>query len=142
MKLSNFEKYENIFFVDFNLRLENPILNAKLRQQFVWGNNLKIYYFGAKYNLTYKYIQFVVYTKNLLRMVEGRYSILNDLKKTKKSNLLLYNNNLKLSYKSTFHRSLFNYLKNLNNYFEFMYLPKTAESVGSLDISFNRYIVK
>lgn len=142
LKLSNFEKYENIFFVNLNLRLENPILNAKLRQKFVWDNSLKIYYFGAKYNLTYKYIQLGVSTKNLLRMVEGRYSILNNLKKTKKSNLLLYNNNLKLLYKSTFHRSLFNYLKNLNNSFEIMYLPKTAASVGSLDISFNRSIVK
>merc|ERR1712110_1150322 len=114
LKLSNFEKYENIFFVDLNLRLENPILNAKLRQKFVWGNHLKIYYFGAKYNLT----------------------------KTKKSNLFLYNNNLKLLYKPTFHRSLFNYLKNLNNSFELMYLPKTAASVGSMDISLNRYVVK
>mgnify|MGYP000953579416 CR=1 FL=1 len=142
LKLSNFEKYENIFFVDLNLRLENPILNAKLRQKFVWGNHCKIYYFGAKYNLTYKYIQLGVSTKNLLRMVEGRYSILNDLKKTKKSNLFLYNNNLKLLYKPTFHRSLFNYLKNLNNSFELMYLPKTAASVGSMDISLNRYVVK
>ena len=142
LKLDNFEKYENVFFVNLNLRLENPILNAKLRQKFVWDNSLKIYYFGAKYNLTYKYIQLGVSTKNLLRMVEGRYSILNNLKKTKKSNLLLYNNNLKLLYKSTFHRSLFNYLKNLNNSFEIMYLPKTAASVGSLDISFNRSIVK
>ena len=75
-------------------------------------------------------------------MVEGRYSVLNNLKQTNKSNLLLYNNNLKLSYKATFHRSLFNYLKKLNNSFEIMYLPKTAASVGSLDISFNRSIIK
>lgn len=142
LKLSNFEKYENVFFVNLNLRIENPILNAKLRQKFVWDNNLKIYYFGAKYNLTYKYIQLGVSTKNLLKMVEGRYSLLNNLKKTKKSNLVLYNNNLKLLYKPTFHRSLFNYLKTLNNSFEIMYLPKTAASVGSLDISFNRSIVK
>ena len=141
LKLSNFEKYENVFFVNLNLRIENPILNAKLRQKFVWDNNLKIYYFGAKYNLTYKYIQLGVSTKNLLKMVEGRYSLLNNLKKTKKSNLVLYNNNLKLLYKPTFHRSLFNYLKTLNNSFEIMYLPKTAASVGSLDISFNRSIV-
>lgn len=142
LKLSNFEKYENVFFVNLNLRIENPILNAKLRQKFVWDNNLKIYYFGAKYNLTYKYIQLGVSTKNLLKMVEGRYSLLNNLKKTKKSNLVLYNNNLKLLYKPTFHRSLFNYLKTLNNSFEIMYLSKTAASVGSLDISFNRSIVK
>ena len=142
LRLSNFEKFENVFFINLNLRLENPILNAKLRQKFVWDNNLKIYYFGAKYNLTYKYIQLGVSTKNLLRMVEGRYSILNNLKKTNKSNLLLYNNNLKLSYKATFHRALFNYLKSLNNSFEIMYLPKTAASVGSLDISFNRSIIK
>merc|ERR1712000_562822 len=38
LKLSNFEKYENVFFINLNLRLENPILNAKLRQKFVWDN--------------------------------------------------------------------------------------------------------
>jgi NADH-quinone oxidoreductase subunit G len=141
-KLSNFEKYEKVVFVNLNLRLENPILNAKLRQKFIWDNNFKIYYFGAKYNLTYKYIQLGVSTKNLLGMVEGRYSLLNSLKGNKKANLLLYNNNLKLLYKPTFHRALFNYLKNLNHFFEIMYLPKTAASVGSLDISFNRSIVK
>ena len=142
LKLSNFEKYDNIFFVNLNLRIENPILNAKLRQKFVWDNNLKVYYFGAKYNLTYKYIQLGVSTKNLLRMVEGRYHVLNNLQKNKNANLLLYGSNVKLLYKAGFHRSLFNYLKNLNNSFEIMYLTKNAASTGSLDISFDRHIIK
>jgi hypothetical protein len=61
-KISNFNMYENIFLINLNLRIENAILNAKLRQKFLWDKTLKIYIFGAKFNLTYKYIHLGIST--------------------------------------------------------------------------------
>ena len=62
-KISNFNEYQNIFLVNLNLRVENAILNAKLRQKFLWDKKVKIFVLGAKYNLTYKYIQLGISTK-------------------------------------------------------------------------------
>ena len=40
--INSFKKYQNIFFMNLNLRLENPVLNAKLRQKFIWDINTNI----------------------------------------------------------------------------------------------------
>ena len=61
-KLKDFNIYQNLLLININLRLENPILNAKLRQKFLWDKKVKIFILGAKYNLTYKYIQLGIST--------------------------------------------------------------------------------
>ena len=54
---SNFNKYRNVILVNLNLRLENPLLNYQLRKKYIWEKNIKIYFLGSKYQLTYKYQQ-------------------------------------------------------------------------------------
>jgi NADH-quinone oxidoreductase subunit G len=141
-KISDFTKYKNVLLINLNLRIENPILNAKLRQKYLWENKLKIYFLGIKSNLTYKYIQIGISTKTFLSIIEGRHYLLNFFKKNLGLNLLLYNHELKNYYKTIFHRSFFCFLKKLNNLFTVIYLVKTASSIANLDLSFNRYIIK
>lgn len=138
--LNKFKLIKNIFLFNLNLRVENAILNAKLRQKLIWERTIKIYFIGSKYNLTYKYIHIGISTRNLLAMVEGNYFFYNFLKKNyKKNNLLLFSSDLKVCYKNEFSKTLFNLL---NNVLEINYLARSASSVGSMDLSFSRYIKK
>jgi len=57
--LNNLKNIYNIdvcILLNITLRLENPLLNAKIRQEYLW-NNTKIFQFGAKYTSAYKYSQ-------------------------------------------------------------------------------------
>lgn len=57
--LNNFKNFYNIdicLLLNITLRLENPLLNAKIRQEYLW-NNTKIFQFGTKYTSAYKYSQ-------------------------------------------------------------------------------------
>jgi NADH-quinone oxidoreductase subunit G len=138
-KNSNFDNYQNFLFVNLNLRIENPILNAKLRQKFLWDTKTNIFVIGSKYNLTYKYIHLGLSTKILLTLVEGRNPFLNKLKNNLNKNLLLYNSNLKYCYKTIFHKSFLIYLKKI---FDVNYLGKDASSIGYFDLSLDKSINK
>lgn len=142
LKIRDFNKYKNIFLINLNLRIENPILNAKLRQKYIWDTKLKIYFLGSKYNLTYKYIQIGISTRVFLQILEGRHYLFSFFKRSLDSNLILYNNELKDCYKTSFHRSLFNSFKELNKLTEINYLAKGASTLGSMDLSLNRYITR
>jgi len=141
-KNNNFNEYKNIFLVNINLRTENAILNAKLRQKFIWDSKVNIYIIGLKYNLTYKYIQLGISSKSLLLILEGRHVLLNSLKKNKDKNLVLYNSNLNDCYKSLFHKSFFNYINIFYSNFQFSYLAKNASSLGAFDLSLDKSISK
>lgn len=139
-KNDNFNRYQNIFLIHMNLRTENAILNAKLRQKFLWDSQVNIFIVGSKGYFTYKYIHLGLSTKTLLSMLEGRHYLLSSLRKPLAKNLLLYNSNLNDCYKATFHKLFFNYLKIYK--FHISYLVKSASSFGSIDLSLDRYISK
>lgn len=141
----NLSKYKNIFLIDLNLRIENPILNAKLRHKYIWDKKSKFFYLGSKYNMTYKYIHIGTTTKIFLKMVEGRNYLFNFLKRNLTEpieNLLLYSSELKKCYRNTFYRSFFNYFKTLTSFFEFNYLVQNSGTMGNLDLSINRFITR
>ena len=139
----NLNKYKNILLINLNLRIENPILNARLRQKFIWEHQSNFFYLGSKYNLTYKYIHLGTTTKILLKMVEGRNFLFNFLtRKLTKETLLLYSSELKKCYKNTFYRSFFNYLRKLNQFFDINFLVMNSSSMSYLDLSMSRYLVK
>lgn len=140
---STSKNYNSIFLVNLNLRLENPILNAKIRQKIIWGKSLNIYFFGSKYNLTYKYIHIGCSIKILLSIIEGGCFFFNFLKKKQpnpKTFLLLYSSALNNCYKNDFFKSFLLTIAALNNLFEISYLAKSITSVGSMDLSFSRFI--
>lgn len=146
LNYNNYNNYHSIFFVNLNLRIENPILNAKIRQKVVWDRAMKIFFFGSKYNLTYKYIHLGCSTRNLLSIIEGGCFFFNFLKKkqpdNKKKFLLFYSSVLNSYYKNEFFKALFQKIISLNKFFELNYLAKSAASIGSLDLSFSRFIKK
>lgn len=132
----DFNKFKNFFLFNLNLRFENPILNAKLRQRVIWQNKIVIFYLGSKYNLTYKYIHLGTTSKLFLKILEGRHYLLNFLKKNlTQENLLIYSSELKKCYKNLGYRSFFNYLKKLNKFFSITYLVNGVSSMGALDLS-------
>ena len=100
---TNISQFKFFFLINLNLRFQNPVLNAKIRQKQLWAKFTKIFYIGPKYNLTYKYHHLGTTTKILLKIVEGRYYLVNFLtnSKVKGSTLLLYGNELCNMYKNT-----------------------------------------
>lgn len=71
LKILDWSKVNTCILLNFNLRLENPLINSKLRQEYIW-NNLNIFFFGSKYNLTYKYYQISNNFKEFIKFIEGR----------------------------------------------------------------------
>ena len=143
----NFNVYKNFFLINLNLRVENPLINAKLRQKVVWDLDTKIFFLGNRYNLSYKYVHIGTTTKIFLKILEGRHFFFNfltsDLKKNKtKNNLLIYSSDLKSLYKNSYYRLFFNYLRYLTKFFEVLYLVKGANSLGGLDLNLGRSIIK
>lgn len=144
-RVNNLHEFKNIFLINLNLRRENPILNAKIRQKILWQRDIRLFFLGSKVNLTYKYKHIGNSIKAFLRMVEGRHHYFNFLVKDIKNNkvnpnLLIYSSELKKHYKNAAYRLFFNYLKGINFFFEVMYLSKGASSVGAMDLSIDRSI--
>ena len=71
LKITDWSKINKCLLLNFNLRLENPLINSKLRQEYIW-NNLTVFFFGSKYNLTYKYYQISNNLKEFIKFIEGR----------------------------------------------------------------------
>ena len=142
VNITNFDKYKSIILLNLNLRLESPILNAKLRQKYLWDRKINIFYLGEKYNLTYKYKQIGITTKVLLSLIEGKHFLFNFLKNNNSNSLILFGNDLQKTYKSSFNKVLFAYLKNLNKLIDIQFLSRNASSLGCLDLSLSRSIIQ
>ena len=71
-KLSNDDllTLNNLMLINLNLRLENPILNIKIRKN-VLKKGIKVYNFGYNSNLTYPIINFGINMMSFLKFVEG-----------------------------------------------------------------------
>jgi len=144
-RVKNLREFKNIFLINVNLRRENPILNAKLRQKVLWQRNIRLFFLGSKVNLTYKYKNIGNSIKIFLGMVEGRHHYFNFLIKDMRDNkvnpnLIIYSSELKKHYKNTAYRFFFKYLKGINDFFEIIYLSKGASSLGAMDLSIDRSI--
>lgn len=70
-KITDWSKINSCILLNMNLRFDNPVINSKLRQEYIW-NNLQIYSFGCNYNLTYKYINIGNSIKDFIKFIEGR----------------------------------------------------------------------
>jgi NADH-quinone oxidoreductase subunit G len=108
-----FEQYNLCLLLNLNLRLENTLLNAKLRQEYLW-NNLLIYSFGNKFNLTYKYFQLSNTMLDLKKFIEGRLLFNNLFIKFKYNSLILYGNNFINDLNTNFLFFINYYLSRLN----------------------------
>jgi NADH-quinone oxidoreductase subunit G len=110
LKNLNFSNYNLLILLNINLRLENPLINAKIRQEYLW-NNLLIYNFGSKYNLTYKYYQLGNNFNKFLKFIKGQHFLTNLVSNKKFNSLLLVSSNILQQYDNFFYKNLFNFLQ-------------------------------
>jgi hypothetical protein len=71
--LQNIHNIGMCLLINITLRTENPLLNAKLRQEYLW-NNTQIFQFGSKYNSAYKYAQLTNNLHNSYKILNGQIS--------------------------------------------------------------------
>jgi hypothetical protein len=109
----NFNSNNLVLLLNVNLRLENPLINAKLRQEYLW-NNLLIYNFGSKYNLTYKYYQLGNNIKTFIKFVKGQHLLTNLFVNKKYKPLILLSSNLLQQYDNFYYKNFFNFLLRIN----------------------------
>lgn len=109
LKKTNLNEYNLCLLLNLNLRIENPLLNAKIRQDYIW-NNLLIYSFGLKYDLTYKYYQISNNIKNFLKFIKGQTFLNNIILNSRYKPLILFSSNLLQRYDNIYYKNFFNFL--------------------------------
>lgn len=142
-----FYNYDLYIFYNYNLRIENPVFNSKLRQKVVWFNLNNLFFFGSNYNLTYKYYHLGNLHNDFVNFLNGKHWLCNFLYKF---------NNICFCYGNTIFQDIFlkkswNYylikLKNLKIKFlkkkikfYIYYLTSSITTISSFDLSFfSRY---
>ena len=90
--------YDFYIFYNYNLRIENPVLNSKLRQKVIWFNFNNLYFFGTNYNLTYKYYQLSNTHTDFVNFLFGKHWL---------CNILLKFNNIAFLYGNTIFNDFF-----------------------------------
>ena len=80
--IEDFNNCKHIFFLNLNLRIENPVLNAKFRKKYVWETKFNVFYFGESTHLTYNYTQLGLSTTSFFELYEGRNQVTNILQAT------------------------------------------------------------
>lgn len=86
--LSNLDSNDLIIIFNSNLRLEAPLVNTRIRKNYL-RNNVLIASFGCDLNLTYYYKNLGSSTKVLLAILEGRHWICKALLNAKKPAIIL-----------------------------------------------------
>lgn len=108
----NFNNYNLLLLINANLRLENPLINAKLRQEYIW-NNLLIYNFGSKYNLTYKYYQLDNNINSFIKFIKGQHLLNNLFVNKKYKSLILITSSLIHNFDNIYYKNFFLTLKRI-----------------------------
>lgn len=137
-------EYDFYIFYNYNLRIENPIFNSKLRQKVIWFNFSNLYFFGTNYNLTYKYYHLSNSNIEFINFLSGKHWVCNILLKYNKicfiygntvfqdffikKSWLYYYNKLQI-----FKNNLFKFKK---KEFNIIYLTSSISSISSFDLVF------
>lgn len=109
LKNNNLNNYNLCLLLNLNLRMENPLLNSKIRQDYLW-NNLLIYAFGVKYDLTYKYYQLGNNNQIFLKFLKGQTLLNNIFSNSKYKPLILLSSNLLHRIDNIYYKNIFNFL--------------------------------
>ena len=136
--------YDFYIFYNYNLRIENPVFNSKLRQKIVWFNFNNFYFFGTNYNLTYKYYHLGNTHDDFIKFIFGKHWLCNILLKF--NNIcFIYGNNI--FYNVFIKNSWSFYLKKLQNIkkklfalkkktFDIFFLSSSLTTISSFDLMF------
>ena len=136
--------YDFYIFYNYNLRIENPVFNSKLRQKVIWFNFNNLFFFGTNYNLTYKYYHLSNSHDDFIKFIFGKHWLCNILFKF--NNIcFIYGNNI--FYNFFIKTSWSFYLKKLQNLknklfkfkkknFDIFYLSSSLSTISSFDLMF------
>lgn len=136
--------YDFYIFYNYNLRIENPVFNSKLRQKVIWFNFNNLFFFGTNYNLTYKYYHLGNTHDDFIKFLFGKHWLCNLLSKI--NNIaFIYGNNI--FYNFFIKKSWSFYLTKLNNLkktlfdlkkkqFDIFYLSSSITTISSFDLMF------
>jgi NADH dehydrogenase/NADH:ubiquinone oxidoreductase subunit G len=132
LKKTNLNEYNLCLLINLNLRMENPLLNAKIRQDYIW-NNLLIYGFGIKYDLTYKYYQIGNNIKQFLKFIKGQTLLNNIMVNPRFKPLVLFSSNLLQRFDNVYYKTFFSFLKKKFN-ISSEYICNSSARTGSIDL--------
>lgn len=137
-------EYDFYIFYNYNLRIENPVFNSKLRQRIIWFNFSNLFFFGNIYNLTYKYYHLSNSNYDFINFLTGKHLVCNLLLKF--NNIcFIYGNNIFSDFllkknwniylnKLTFIKLYF--FKKYNKIFDLIYLTSSISTLGSFELNF------
>lgn len=137
-------EYNFYIFYNYNLRIENPVFNSKLRQRIIWFNFSNLFFFGTCYNLTYKYHHLSNSHFDFINFLAGKHLICNLLLKF--NNIcFIYGNNIFSDFflrknwrcyldKLVFLKLIF--FKKYNKIFDLIYLTSSISTLSSFELNF------
>jgi len=145
MPLNAIEQVDLCLIIGSNVKLDSPVLNARLRKHFVQNNTLVVT-IGATTSLTYNTYHLGNSLKILLQIIEGKHWFCNRLVKTKMPLIIFGSGFLSDQVSVNFLKLIKDWLKllstvNLNvKTCSLNLLPLNASFVGSLDIGFQQVL--
>ena len=136
----NLSNFNSIFLFNTNLRLENPLLNLRIKK-LVDKNLLKVFSFGSSFGYNFLNYNQGNSLKTFLNFIEGK-SILNNFFFKSKKNLFIFNWEFFNKIKNNFDFFIFKNenLKFLNENFSFTVLTKDSTSLLSLDLNLTKSV--
>ena len=137
---NNLKDFNSIFLFNTNLRLENPLLNLRLKK-LVDKNLIKVFSFGSSFGYNFLNYNFGNSIKNFLNFIEGKNILNNSFSKTEKT-LFVFNWNFFNKVKNNFDFYNFknNNLKFLSNKLKFTVLTRDSTSLLSFDFNLTKTI--
>jgi len=136
INLKSLNIYKNIYLIGLNLRLENALLNVKLK--FLVDNfKIKIFNFGSCFNNNYFMYNFKNDILTFLKIFEGK-SFLNNFILQNNLNFFIFGENFLSLFKNNFlNLKFFKYLKSS---FDFSFLQNNVTNILNYDLNLNFYV--
>jgi hypothetical protein len=136
--------YDFYIFYNYNLRIENPVLNSKIRQKVIWFNFNNLFFFGTNYNLTYKYYHLSNSHTDFVKFLFGKHWLCNILLKFNNIAFLYGNtifNDFFIKSSWSFYLTKLNLIKKKlfsfqNKQFDIFYLTSSITTISSFDLLF------
>ena len=132
---NNLQKFNSVFLFNTNLRLENPLLNLRLKK-LVDKNLIKIFSFGSSFGYNFFSYNQGNSSKKFLKFIEGK-SILNNFFMKSNNNLFIFNWNFFDKIKNNFNFLTFKdtHLFFLKNKINFCILSNDTTSLLAYDFN-------
>lgn len=136
--LPDLESNDLCVLVNFNPRIDSPLLNTRIRKAAV-ANNMRVAFLGEKLDLTYKSTNLGFSKKSLIDLLEGRHPFCSEIVKYKNPIFIFGNNSVQLNFQNISFL-LNNNVKRIFNSSTFHFLNKSTGNVGSFDLGlFKKY---